>query len=105
VGSGEGLPGLDKDGFIDFRALTAKAVELGPKAFLAAYTAPALLFVDEIGSPPSKAPPGKRPDKATAKVQIVTVGGWDDSAKGEVTRRYLDRVGFLVKRPRTPSPT
>ena len=104
MGEVHALPGLDRDGLIDRRALAENAVDLGRPGFLERYARPALLFVDEKGSTRPIGPGEKRPARPASSIQIVTLEGKGGSSASEKALHYLHRVAFLVKRPANPFP-
>jgi hypothetical protein len=89
------LRGASKDGFLSQDEVRQRARELSLEAFREAYPAPALMVVDvTVGA-------GGGDADATVKSgpQLVTM-----LSQGANAFRYLDRVGFLVKRPGNPFP-
>ena len=90
------ISGCSDEGFLSFRALRTQARKQELEAFTAGYSAPALLVVDVIAGAPTGDP------EATVRA--------GDSFKALLDKessayRYLNEVGFLVKRPGNPFAT
>jgi hypothetical protein len=87
------LPGVSKEGFAPREAMRGAAVKLGAGPFRDAYPAPALVVVEV-----TLGPDGPEAGNADATVrngpQLMTL-----IKHGASAFRYLDQVGFLVKRP------
>jgi hypothetical protein len=85
------IPGTDDQGFVSLEALRDEAQRRDAADFERRYPAPALHVV-EVGEGDSSA-------KENSGVQLLTMHN-----KGVSALRYLDQVGFLVKRPGNPFP-
>lgn len=85
------IPGTDEKGFLSLTALREEAQRREAVDFERRYPAPALHVVD-VGE-------GEAREKEDSGVQLLTMLN-----KGTSALRYLDQVGFLVKRPGNPFP-
>lgn len=91
----QSIPGCDEDGFIPVHTLRAAAKSESAEEFARRYPTACLYVVDvgkvTGGDPDATVEPGG--------VQLLTM-----LDKGKSAFRYLDQVGFLVKRPGNPFP-
>jgi hypothetical protein len=91
----EAIPGCDAEGFIQFHTLRKQAEEESVDVFVERYDVPSLYVIDvgkvSEGDPDATVEPGG--------IQLLTM-----MDKGKSAFRYLDQVGFLVKRPTNPFP-
>jgi hypothetical protein len=85
------IPGTDDKGFATLADLREEARQRDAAEFEKRYPVPALHVVD-VGS-------GEAVEKEHSGVQLLTMLN-----KGRSALRYLDQVGFLVKRPGNPFP-
>lgn len=85
------IPGSDEKGFVSLADLRDEARRREPADFERRYPVPALHVV-EVGE-------GDAGEKENSGVQLLTMLN-----KGVSALRYLDQVGFLVKRPGNPFP-
>jgi hypothetical protein len=85
------IPGSDDRGFVSMADLRHEASRRNAAEFQKRYPAPAL-YVSEVGE-------GEGSGKEHSGVQLLTMLN-----KGTSALRYLDQVGFLVKRPGNPFP-
>jgi hypothetical protein len=90
------IPGCSDEGFLSFRTLRTRAKGQELAAFAAGCPAPALLVVDVT----SGAPTGNPEATVRAGESLKPVLNKHTSAY-----RYLNEVGFLVKRPGNPFST
>ena len=91
------VSGASKEGFLSRDALSARARAQTADVFTKVYAFPALYVVDIlVGAPTS---PGERDATVRAGPQLLTM------LKGGANAfRYLQQIGFLVKRPGNPFP-
>ncbi|MGE0452268.1 MAG: FHA domain-containing protein [Vicinamibacteria bacterium] len=87
------LPGVSKEGFLPREAVRDAAAKLGAQGFREAYPAPALL-VTEVTLGPDAPADGDADATVRNGPQLMTL-----IKHGASAFRYMDQVGFLVKRP------
>jgi len=85
------IPGTDDKGFTSLASLREEARRRDVGEFVKRYPSP-VLHVIEVGE-------GDTGEKENSGVQLLTMLN-----KGTSALRYLDQVGFLVKRPGNPFP-
>ena len=85
------IPGTNGQGFVSLSDLREEASRRDAREFERRYPAPGLHVID-VGE-------GENLEKETSGVQLLTMLN-----RGTSALRYLDQVGFLVKRPGNPFP-
>lgn len=85
-------PGADESGFVSLYRLAKRAGQLERDAFVKAFPVPALIVQYEEGGGKSNSE-----EKLDSGVQLLTI-----SMPSSGILRYLNKVGFLCKRPGNP---
>lgn len=87
-------PDVDEQGFVALTKLARRVADLEPDQFLLAYPAPALLVVHRDADLQDG---DAIVDPNDSRVQLLTM-----SIKSAAILRYLNKIGFVCKRPGNP---
>jgi hypothetical protein len=99
MGGNRSIPLIDDEGFATRAGLLEKALTQSIDDFTRVFNVPGLLVINSTGQ---SSPPDSSTERSASgsKLLFLTEAGSSSAA----ARRYLNRVGFLTKRPGNPFP-